>query len=129
MHEVKKRLSGVQILVGVLPEQDLLLARLGIDDAEFFSLVSTIIGVVVNGLAVREPFESGALLKGQFYRIGLHLDAFSRLNVKDDGLCFRQYLSRQGIHIGVCLGSELALGNELEAGKASGVPRIEAVGN
>src|SRR5215469_8677622 len=73
-----ERLPRLQILVGLLAHQGFLLAGGGVHNAQFLGLVTTLIIVVEESLAVGKPVESGAVLKWKLDR-GLDVYPLTRL--------------------------------------------------
>src|SRR5579862_284022 len=120
--------ARIQAWVGLLAQQDFLFSGGCIDFAQFLGFVSALVIVVVETLAVREPVEARAILKGKFDG-SLHVNALARLNVEDNRLGLCQDLTGQGIHISKCARPQLVRRNELQARKPAGVPRVNAVGN
>ena len=63
MHVAKESLAWIQVLIGMLAPQDFLLTCVRVNDAKLFGLESAVVAVVVDGLAVGKPFESGGRLE------------------------------------------------------------------
>src|SRR3954471_7780120 len=99
----------------MFPQHDLLFAGVWIYGSNFLGLEAAIIVVIKNGVVVGRPFETGTVLKRKIYGRGLHVNPLSRLNIKNNGRCFSEYLTRQGINDGVRLGPKLVRGNILNA--------------
>src|SRR5579864_83265 len=94
--------AGIHIRVRLLAYQNPLLSGGSVNYTKFLRLVSTLVVVVIEALAVRKPLKPGTLLKRQFNGSGLHIRTPPRLNIKNDGLGLGQHLTRQWIDIGEC---------------------------
>ena len=127
--ETIEGLAGIDVGVGVLADQKLLLSGFCVDDSDLLRLEAALVVVVDDGLAIGEPIELRAVLKRQFKTGGLNVDSFSRWHSKNDGLGLGKRLSRQGVHHRESLRAQLVRGHELNARKTPGTPGINAVGH
>src|SRR5439155_21591962 len=97
MIEAIEFFARVDVVIGSFTDYDFFIARVGVDDANFFAFRSTLIVVVHNCLTIWKPLEPRTILEGQFLRSAFNVNTLSRLNVENDGLRLRQYLAWQWI--------------------------------
>src|SRR5712692_5941320 len=126
--KTKKRLTGINVRIGLLANHHSLLASLRIHDAKLDHLHAATTMVVVEALAVREPFEARAVLKRKFQRGGFNICAFAGLHVENDRLGLRENFSRKRVNVSECLRTKLIRRNKLQTSEASRIPAINTVG-
>src|SRR6478736_4979447 len=90
--ELIESLAGIYVGARLLPGQDFLFSRCSVNHTQFFRLVSPLVIVVEETLAVGKPLKAGAVLERQLDRGGLYIDALSGLNIEDDRLRLGQHL-------------------------------------
>ena len=101
----EKGLARVDVTIRLFSNHNLLFSRFGIHGAQLDGLFPTVVGLVINSLAVWKPFETWPTLKLNFQGCGLHIDGLALLNIKDDRIGFGQHFSGQRVDDGECLGA------------------------